>query len=488
MIEKKNASSAADYQTIADLNKEGIRLGIITGMAFENLYASYTPLAELKYFNSMSDMVYALSNGQIEGFLFDEPMARYLANHAKGITFLEEVAEPLYDYAFILGNSGFDLELQKQLNEYMEQIKGNGFYDRLYEKWFGEEEEKAKVEFPREGANGTVKIATNSGNPPLTYVKDGELAGLELDILAHFCSEFGYSAEVTDMDFSALITSVKSGRHDIAASFLAITAERLEAVRFSEPYMSSGAYMVIRETENETGFFQKLWDSFERTFIREARWKLILQGIVTTLMISIGAVILGTALGFGICLLRRINSKGIHLLTTVYIRLMQGTPVLVILMILYYIVFAKSNLSGEIVAIIAFALNFAAYSSEIFRTGIESVDRGQMEAALAIGFTKTKAFFEIVLPQAAENFLPVYKGEFISLVKMTSVVGYIAVQDLTKMSDIIRSRTYEAFFPLISTALIYFLLSSLLTGLLKFLDKKITPDRKHRTVKGVKQK
>ena len=243
--------------------------------------------------------------------------------------------------------------------------------------------------------------------------------------------------------------------------------------------------MIVRDDAPSTTIWQKARDSFEKTFIREQRWKLILEGIATTLVISICSAALGTILGFGLCMLRRTGNKVIMAITTVYIRLLQGTPLLVLLMILYYIVFAKSGISGEVVAILAFALNFAAYASEIFRTGIEGVEKGQTEAALALGYTKSQAFFRIVMPQAAMNFMPVYKGEFISLVKMTSIVGYIAVQDLTKMSDIIRARTYEAFFPLIATAVIYFILSALLTGLLKAIEIKISPKRGKHKLKGV---
>ena len=148
---------------------------------------------------------------------------------------------------------------------------------------------------------------------------------------------------------------------------------------------------------------------------------------------------------------------------------------LVLLMILFYIIFAKSNLSGNIVAIIGFAMNFGAYVSEMIRTGILAVDKGQMEAALALGYPRHIAFLKIVLPQAAQHFLPVFQGEFISLIKMTSIVGYIAIQDLTKAGDIIRSRTYEAFFPLIVTAVIYFIISWLLTRGLIVLQKRLNP-------------
>lgn len=147
-------------------------------------------------------------------------------------------------------------------------------------------------------------------------------------------------------------------------------------------------------------------------------------------------------------------------------------------MIIFYIVFASVDIDPVLVAVIAFGLNFAAYVSEMFRTGIEGVDTGQTEAGIAIGFSKVKTFIFIVLPQAARRILPVYKGEMISLVKMTSIVGYIAVQDLTKASDIIRSRTFDAFFPLIMVAVLYFLISWLLMLLLGYVERKTNPKLK----------
>lgn len=144
-------------------------------------------------------------------------------------------------------------------------------------------------------------------------------------------------------------------------------------------------------------------------------------------------------------------------------------------MILYYIIFGKVDISAILVAIFGFAVNFGVYVSEMMRTGIDAVDKGQIEAAHAIGFTKAKTFWKITFPQAARHFLPVFKGEFISMVKMTSVVGYIAIQDLTKVSDIICSRTLEAFFPLIATAVIYFLVANVLTMLLTRLEIMLGP-------------
>jgi polar amino acid transport system substrate-binding protein len=147
-------------------------------------------------------------------------------------------------------------------------------------------------------------------------------------------------------------------------------------------------------------------------------------------------------------------------------------------MIIYYVVFASVNINPVLVAVIAFGLNFGAYVSEMFRTSIESLDKGQKEAAIAGGFTKIQTFIYIILPQALRQVLPVYKGEFISLIKMTSIVGYIAVQDLTKASDIIRSRTFDAFFPLIMVAVFYLTIAWVFSWALGYVEISVDPKRK----------
>jgi polar amino acid transport system substrate-binding protein len=144
-------------------------------------------------------------------------------------------------------------------------------------------------------------------------------------------------------------------------------------------------------------------------------------------------------------------------------------------MLIFYVVFASVNLNPIIAAVIAFAMHFAAYVSEMFRTGIQSIDRGQTEAGISLGFSPTQTFGHIVLPQMVNRILPVFKGEFIALVKMTSVVGYVAVHDLTKASDIIRSRTFDAFFPLIMVAVLYFLIASALLRGLGYLERRTDP-------------
>ena len=228
----------------------------------------------------------------------------------------------------------------------------------------------------------------------------------------------------------------------------------------------------------ENTFLQDIADSFYSNIILENRYVLILDGLQTTIVISIFSTLFGTLLGGLICFMRMSKKKLLQIPSKLYISLLRGTPVLVILMIIFYVVFASVDIDPVFVAVIAFGLNFAAYVSEMFRTGIEGVDKGQSEAGIALGFTKVKTFIFIILPQAVRRILPVYKGEMISLVKMTSIVGYIAVQDLTKASDIIRSRTFDAFFPLIMVAVLYFLISWLLMLSLGYVERLTNPKLK----------
>ena len=213
-------------------------------------------------------------------------------------------------------------------------------------------------------------------------------------------------------------------------------------------------------------------ESFTNNLIVEDRYMMILDGLQVTLLITFFAAILGTLLGGLVCWMRMNRRAWLQQVAKVYIDLMRGTPVLVLLMLMYYVVMTPLDTTGIVVAIVTFAMNTAAYISEMLRTTIQGIDRGQTEAGLALGFTQRQTFFRIVLPQVVRAVMPVYQGEIISLLKGTSIVGYIAVADMTRASDLIRSRTFDAFFPLIVTAIIYFVMAWLIGLLLQSLVQR----------------
>ena len=218
--------------------------------------------------------------------------------------------------------------------------------------------------------------------------------------------------------------------------------------------------------------------SFYQNFIEDDRWKYITDGLFNTLRITFFAVLIGIFLGFLIAVVRSTYDKThklgvLNALCKVYLTVIRGTPVLVQMLIIYFVVFGSVKIDKTLVAVIAFGINSGAYVAEIFRSGIMSIDNGQFEAGRSLGFNYPQTMFYIVMPQAFKNVLPALGNEFIGLLKETSVAGYIAIQDLTKGADIIRSRTYSAFMPLIAAALIYLVLVMVFTFFVQKLERRL---------------
>ena len=223
---------------------------------------------------------------------------------------------------------------------------------------------------------------------------------------------------------------------------------------------------------------QELKSSFISNFIDDNRWRYITDGLKITLLVTVFAVLIGVVLGFLIAIVRTTHDKTgklkiLNAICKVYLTVIRGTPVVVQLMIIYFIIFGSVDISKVVVAIVAFGINSGAYVAEIFRSGIMSIDKGQFEAGRSLGFNYAQTMMYIVMPQAFKNVLPTLCNEFISLLKETSVSGYIALQDLTKGGDIIRSRTYDAFMPLIAVALIYLAMVMIFTKLVSLLERRL---------------
>lgn len=223
---------------------------------------------------------------------------------------------------------------------------------------------------------------------------------------------------------------------------------------------------------------QTLQDKFYGNFIEDNRWEYILDGLGVTLQVTFFAVIIGIVIGFLIAIIRSTYDKTgklniLNFICKIYLTVIRGTPVVVQLLIIYFVIFGSADISKVLVAIMAFGFNSGAYVAEIFRSGIMSIDNGQFEAGRSLGFNYVQTMIHIIMPQAFKNVLPALGNEFIVLLKETSVSGYIALQDLTKGGDIIRSRTYDAFMPLIAVALIYLVMVMIFTKLVNMLERRL---------------
>ena len=223
-------------------------------------------------------------------------------------------------------------------------------------------------------------------------------------------------------------------------------------------------------------------EMFYTDFIEDQRYKYLLSGLGNTLVITLFAVLIGIVIGFIVAVVRSSHEKQDHpgvilnilnVIAKVYLTVIRGTPTVVQLLISYFLIFTSPNASKLMVAILTFGINSGAYVAEVVRSGIMSVNEGQMEAGRSLGLSYTKTMRFIIMPQAFKNVLPALANEFITLLKETSVCGYIGMMDLTKGGDIIRSATYDAFLPLISVALVYLVLVCGLSALVGKLERRL---------------
>jgi polar amino acid transport system substrate-binding protein len=478
--------------------KRAKTLGVLLGSTHEEYALTHYPDDRIQQFQNVPDLLVSLRQGKSDAAMYTREMLAPVLKENPDLGILADFIfyEPI---GAVFSRENDSLRLQ--FNAFIQQIRENGIYDQMVERWVTKEGEEMP-EIEKHVENGILRVAmVTSMGLPFIAVSHGNLVGYDVEIMKRFASYLGKEFVPVDMPFNSLLLAVATGKADMAVSCITITEERAKTVAFSDKYYdcsvsiiadmsrmnrdNAAEFMPSEIQSEKKDFFKKISESFQNNLVHEDRYKLVLDGLAVTVIISILAAILGTLLAGVVCSMRMSASRFATSFAKGYIGFFRGTPVLVLLMIIFYVVFASVQINPVLVAVIAFGLNFAAYVAEIFRTSINSIGKGQKEAGIAAGFTRTQTFTHIILPQALRHALPVYKGEFISMVKATSVVGYIAVQDVTRVSDIIRSRTFDAFFPLLIATVIYLALSWLLTWLLDKIEISVDPKRK--TIRTMKE-
>lgn len=463
---------------------EGKVFGLLTGAPFEELIRSKVgQVKDFEYFNSVADMQLALESHKVDAYMTSNAVAEWQVNQDEMIAiFPKPFGTSTYGFAFAKGDPECD-RWKDALDQIPEETK-----DRLWKKWTGADDSKKtlpKQDWP--GKNGTIKVAACDTIAPMSYGgENDQLMGFDTELILMAAKKMDVHVKFQGMDFSAIMPYMQSGKALFASGGIIVTDERKKTMDFAEYYPA--AFDVVVHADEDAmhiGFWQGLKNSFERTFITEKRYKMILSGLGVTVTISIAAGILGILLAFGLVFLRHRSRKVFNKLIAIYSRLVAGIPAVVILMVLYYIVFGAVDLPAVVVAIVGFALIFGARAYGVIWNAVCAVDPGQREAALALGYTENLAFRDIILPQSKDYYLPLLQAQFVTLVKETSIVGYITALDLTRAGDLIRSRTMEAFFPLLAIALIYFLLTWLLGYLLTKIHVQRQKSRDKRIIKGV---
>ena len=470
----------------------GQRAGVITGSFHDSVIAQALPDSPVSQYGSYTDMTAALETGKIDYFLASREVARSLTEENKALQTLQEPVQVLDIGAAFAKNERGDT-LKKQMDAFIERLKTEGTLKEIYDFWSDPANASVPVDMSGlTGENGTLQFATSGTKAPISFVANGQIAGADPDIAVRFCREYGYGIQAHIVDTAGIIPGIVTGMYDFSLSDLVITDERKESVSFSAPYHVTELLMVTRADNDaasaaETSVWESIAASFHKTFIREGRWKLFLEGVLISMLITLLSVLFGTVLGFLVFLLCRNGNPLANGVARFSMWLVQGMPMVVLLMILYYVIFGSVAISGIAVAVIGFTLTFGAAVFGLIKMGVGTIDRGQYEAAYALGHSNAHTFFKIILPQAIPHVLPAYQGEIVGLIKATAIVGYIAVQDLTKMGDIVRSRTYEAFFPLIAVTVIYFVLEGLLSFGVSRIRLGIDPRKRRpeRVLRGI---
>lgn len=435
---------------------DGCKIGVLVNTSHDECVRQKYPNAKVLTLNSLASLDYALSSGKCDAIFTLEQNVDYLHSLDSQIVVVDSsVSVDNLAVAFRFG----DNDLKQQFNEFLHKIKSDSTLDRMCENWFGD---KAKCEMPSiviESDAEPLLVGMNGVISCFTLMAETQLEGFEPDLMLRFGQYLNRPVKMTTVAFNAMIPYLNSGKCDLLIGTLSITPERLNVVSFSDSYIDANVVCatVSRQSDINLSLFDRISRSLKNNLIVEKRYKLLIQGFITTIDISFFAILFGTLLGIAICFFALFGGKFGRIFGDIYFKAIIGIPMLVLLMIMFYIVFAETSLSPIKVASFAFAINFSAYVSNMFYVSIKNIGKSQTEACEALGFTKLQTLLYVVAPQAFKHLLPIYKASVVSLIKNTSIVGYIAILDLTKAADIIRSRSFDEFFTLIFISLVYFL-------------------------------
>ena len=472
------------YQKLEEL--EGKRFAYVNGSVYNLRVQERLKNTKEDFYPSLAECVAAVEADKADAAVQLSYCCQLAVNRRPGTVALlpEPIADVSEGFFFPRGSS-----LTAQFNELIKKFSDDGTLARLEEKWVAADEEGKDLPAQDwEAPNGTLRFVTSGVIEPFSYVGEGGIPkGYDVELALLIARELGYHLKVSTLPMDSIFAAVDSGKADFGGT-LTQTPERASVCDFSDTVMPTTISVIVDSkegSEQHANFFSGIASSFQKTFIEEDRWQLILSGLGVTILISVSAGVLGTLLGFSTVFARRSGVRWLGKLVDGYQALMGGVPLVVVLMVLYYVVFGSISVPGTLVAILAFTLAFGSTAGSTMWTAVSGIDVIQEETGLALGYTRKEVFRKIVFPQARQQFVPQLMGQFVSLVKDTAIVGYIAVQDLTRAGDLIRARTMDAFFPLISTAIIYFLFCRLLAWVLGRIAARIDVNNRPRQIEGV---
>ncbi|MBO5999246.1 MAG: transporter substrate-binding domain-containing protein [Lachnospiraceae bacterium] len=489
------SGNSAVPSKLSDFDRKGIRIGVPEGYIFGDSVKRELPKAEAVYFETRDEVYRALAGGMIDAAADDEPIIRAILRSSDIFTLIDGYLEPS-DYSLVFPKDEQGELHSRQYSEYIEKLSASGALSALDQKWFGDDPEGRTSEdaslLPAE--NGLLVFAFDTSNIPFAYLSAGRPVGYDIDLAIGFCREYGYGLSFAQTDFDEMLRGTAAGRYDAGCGAITITREREEFLNFGAADYSGGISLctaVPVDGGRAPGPFAYIRRSFRNTFLEEGRYKLFFGGLLTTILIVVSAVLIGTPFALLSYIITRRTSFFLRGLLRALIWLLGSIPAIMLIIPIYYRYYRDLAHGGIIAAIIGFSLVFAEdvfriivrngkavkytirfddITDDLAAAGIDSTETVESaEYAYRLEFIDTKEFFRLLWSENGADIWTDYRDRIISMLKMTSVVGYIAVQDLTKVYDIIRSESYEVLMPLFAVTIAYFLLIRLVTLIFKRL-------------------
>ena len=406
LCRKSNLREILAERDSVDLKAPGTVIAYEVGTITEEAARKAFPEAEYMAVSDAADGFLAVSSKKATAFAADKVVfEKYMQSSSEKLRIYEN--KTIGETGRIAAGISRVTELpdaEEKINRFLREITENGILEDMQQRWiFDGNYEMPESEVP-ENPQVTLKIGTTVLLEPYSFFQGETLTGMDLELALRFAAWCNAGVEVSTYDWGGLVTACGAGKVDYIFSNLMDTPERRESVDFSIPYGETETVLVVSaETEAaahqaQKSITEKLIENFQKTFVRENRWKLILSGLLVTLEISVFAGALGTLLGFGICLCLRSKVRILSGFFRGFCGLIQGIPSLVVLMIANFVIFGSVTIPPVLVGIFSFSIVFAVSVSGILNTGIGTIDPGQWEAASSLGFGKVQTFVKIILP------------------------------------------------------------------------------------------
>lgn len=448
-----------------------------------------------------------MKHGAVRYVMLDEQPAKLLQQKIPGIKVIDI---PLTNEEYAFGVDKGQPGLHAEVNRILREMKEKGEIDRIvaaYATGSGINPITSAIK-DEARADEQLVVSTNAAFAPFEYKDGDKYAGIDMEIAAYIASELNMELVIENMDFTAVVESVGSHCVDIAMAGLTVNEKRKEHVNFTDSYYNAAQMLMVLSgddtfdkctsaeevislleknadkpysaTTEKASFFDS-WDSFRQQFFTKGAYKTVLSGLLATVEIAVFGLIIGIIFGTLIAFVkvlprgRRIVTA-LNVICDIYVGFFRGTPMVVQLLIGYFVLLPALGIvvsNAVLVAVIIFGLNSAAYVSEIMRAGINSVDKGQLEAARAVGLPFWQSMIKIIVPQSVKNILPTLGNEFIVLIKETSIVSFIAVTDLTKAFREIGDANYDYIVPYLMLAAVYLVLVVGITIGVKFIERRL---------------